>query len=805
MTRDFRYAVRMLLKSPAFTIIAILAIALGIGATTVGFSAINALLLRPFPLLQDQDRLVHITQYLTKLGDQDADVAFPDYLEWRKQTQTLEGIGAVQEATFIVSDGDVPARYLGAKISADTFAMLGVQPIMGRHFRSEEDDLNAPPVALLGYHVWQNHFGGDPEIVGRVVPINGKQATVVGVMPKGWRFPEICDIWMPLQFSEEDNPRGQFFLETIAKLKPGVSIAQARAELEAINARIAAQYPDTNAGMGVRMTFYRDEAVSDARTLTLLVMGAVLFVHLIACANVANLLLARAATRTKEIAVRLALGAARRHVVRQLLAESAVLGLAGSALGLLFAIWGVDLMVTALPNELPYWLNFDLDGRVFGFAVGMGLLSSVAFGLVPALQSSRPQLVDVLKEGGRSGGGSVKGQRIRNALVVAEVALALILLVGAGLMMRSFMKLQQTNLGVDTSNVLTFRVGLPESQFPDEAVAGRFFEQLIPRLTEVQGVDSAGATTSLPATGLGTSAFVIEGEPEPARLQDARLMGTLSVTPGFVEAMRIALVRGRSFTAADNKDATRVAMIDEAGAAAWFPNQDPIGRQLRVIKKLGEEPVWATIVGIVKPVAYSRLTRKRTNFPVTYFAHAQTTPRFMSVAMRTKTDPKSFVNIARSTVLEVNRELPIYRIATMDEVIAESYWDRKFFGSLFTIFACLALFLASLGLYGVMSYSVRQRTQEIGVRMALGAQAADVLRMVTGQGMRLIGLGLLIGFAGAFFLMKLLVGSLHGVSAHDPLSFGLVGLILAIVGFAACYLPARSAMRLDPMIALRYE
>ena len=795
----------MLMKTPGFTVIAVLALALGIGASTTTFTAVNAVLLRPFPLMKDQDRIVYLSEYFLKLPDQDAGVAFPDYLEWKKQLTTFEGVGACQTATMIVSGGDQPDRYLGANVSADTFSFLGVQPILGRQFRPEEDKLNAAPVALIGFDIWKTHFGGDPSVVGKTIPINGKQTTIIGVMPKGWRFPEASDLWMPLQLDEKDNPRGNFFLAAFGKLKPGVTVEGARAELEAIAARIAADHPETNAGCTARVKLFREEAVKESKTLTLLLMGAVLFVQLIACANVANLLLARGATRTKEIGIRLALGAGRADIVRQLLLETLLLGLFGSLAGLLFAVWGVDLMMKAIPVEIPYWIQFEFDWRVFTFAIGLGMISSLLFGLFPSLQASHPQLVEVLKEGGRSGAGGAKGQRVRSGLVVAEVALALVLLVGAGLTLRSFMKLQRTDIGADPSNTLSFRVGLPAAQFPDKKVVGRFFEQLIPKVAAISGVESAGATTSLPAAGnIGLNAVVLEGEQEPKQLQDARLASTLAITPGYVRTCRIQLLRGRDFTTADNSDAPRVALIDEEAARKWFPNIDPIGHQVRAIDKPGAPPAWATIVGVTRHVIYDRLVSKR-KFPSVYFCQYQNHENFMSVVLRTKSAPKGYENLARGAVLSVNKEIPIYRVFTMDEVVLQSFWERRFFWTLFTVFAVLALFLASIGLYGVMAYSVRQRTQEIGVRMALGAQASDVLRMVTGHGMRLIGLGLLIGLVGAFFLMRLLGGSLEGISAHDPLSFVLVPIILLVVGLVACYLPARAAMQLNPVEALRYE
>ena len=804
MIADFKYATRMLTKTPGFTIIAILAIALGIGASTTAFSIVNAVLLRPFPFMQNQDRLVYVTSYLSKMPEDDGDLSFPDYVDIKKQATTLEGLGVWQNATYIVTNGDTPERFLGAHITAETFSFLGVQPILGRNFRADESELNAPPVALIGYQVWQNLFGGDESVVGRQVPINGRQVTIIGVMPRGWRFPERNDIWMPLQFTEEEHPRGEFFLDSIGLLKPGVSFEQANTELQAIGGRIAAEHPGTNTGRNLRMKSFHEKMAEEPRSLTLLIMGAVIFVHLIACVNVANLLLARGATRTREIAVRCALGASRGAIVRGLLAESLLLGAGGGILGLVFAVWGIDLMVSSIPVEIPFWITFALDWRNFLFSLATGVLSSVLFGLIPALQASKPQLVDALKEGGRTGAGGGKSQRVRNVLVVAEVALALTMLVGAGLMLRSFMAIQKSDLGMDPRSTLTFRVGLPPMQYPDKADAGRFFEQLVPRLGNIAGVEAAGAATALPATGnTSTVPIVLEGDDEPQQLQDARMSNLTTITPGFLQACGIALLRGRDFTAADTEAAPRVALIDERAARMWFPNQDPIGRQVRKFEQPGAEPQWLTIVGLVRDVVYDQREKGRV-LPGVYFSAYQNPQWFLSVAMRTKSDPKAFVNVARQTVMSVNKDIPIYHVYTMEEVVAESYWEKRFFGWMFAIFAGLALFLASLGLYGVMAYSVRQRTQEIGVRIALGAQAGDVLRLVTGQGVRLILLGLVMGFFSAYFLTKLMASNLE-VPPHDPVSFAAVGLLLFAVGLVACYIPARTAMRLDPIVALRHE
>jgi len=808
MLADFRYALRQLAKSPGFTVIAVLTLALGIGSATTCFSALNALLLRPLPLIQHQDRMLWINEAIPAKDVDRTDICYLDFLDWRKRTQTLAALWVYDTRTVILSGTDEPERVTGAGLSPGAFQAMGVQPILGRNFRIEEDELNAPPVAILGYGLWKRRFGGDRHAIGQVVKINGQPATIIGVMPDGWRYPETADIWLPLRAAGTDPHRGNFNYAGHAMLKPGFTLDQARAEFAAISAALAKEFPATNEGLVAVLRPVREQAAEGTAQLTLLLFGAVTFVFLIACANVSNLLLARASSRTKEIAIRLALGASRGRIVRQLLIESLLLGLLGGVGGQLVAWWGGDLMLAAIPIELPFWLRFDADPLVFAFTAGLAVFGAVLFGIFPALQASRPGLVDEIKEGGRTSSGGARGQRLRNALVVTEVALALVLLVGAGLMMRSFLNLNRVAPGFDAHGVFTFRVGFPPAMTEDNDVLRRFFHDLTARLAALPGVESASATSALPGIGAGGfSGILIEGQPEPKSFADTTSALWRTVTPRYFDTLRIPRRSGRLFTDDDDEKHPLVAVVDEAFARKFFPDQNPLGRRFRFLEKEkpGGPARWLEIVG-VSGSARRWLDRDQ---PTTtfYTPLAQNPANFMTVALRVRGDPANYAAASRAAVLAVNKDMPIYWAQPFERAIerADTIWIRRFFGWLFAAFAGLALLLASIGIYGVMAYSVAQRTQEIGVRMALGAQARDVIGMVIGQGLRLVALGLAAGFVAAYFTAQLLAGNLYGVSPHDPPTFAAVPALLAFVALLACYLPSRRATRIDPIVALRSE
>jgi putative ABC transport system permease protein len=806
---NFAFAIRQLVKAPAFTFIAVLTLALGIGSATTVFTAMNAILLRPLPFIQHQDRMLWLNEALPAKNIDATAISYADFVAWRDRTKTLSAVWVYQEKTAIITGRTEPIRKMAAAISAGAFQAMGVAPIRGRDFRPDEDVVGAAPVALIGYEMWQKEYGGAEDIVGQTVKINNEDTTIIGIMPRGWRYPDWHDLWLPLRASPDElMHHGSFRYAGHAMLKPGVTLAQARAEFATISAALAKEFPATNDGLVAVLRPVREEAAEDSRDLTVLLFGAVMFVFLIACANVANLLLARASARTKEIAIRLALGATRGQLIGQLLIESLVLSLLGGVAGLIVALWGVDLIVTQLPdNHHPFWLNFNFDPVVFAFVAILSVLGSVGFGLMPALQASRPEVIDEIKEGSRGAGGGTRGHRLRNALVVTEVALALVLLVGAGLLMRSFLLLNNAQAGFDPRGVFTFRVGFPTSVTEDPATIRRFFADLMPRLAALPGGEAAAATSALPGVGSGGfNGVLIEGQPFPTSMADVQSAVYRVVTPRYFEVLRIPRKAGRQFTELDDESHPRVAVVDETFAKKYFPGQDPLGKRFCTLGKPTEKREWLEVVGVVGNTR--RFFDRDESSGAFYTPHAQNPSNFMSVVLRVNSgDPGRYASAARSEVLAVNKDMPIYYEMSLQQAIerSDSVWMRGFFGRLFTAFACVALLLASIGIYGVMAYSVAQRTQEIGVRMALGAQPRDVIRMVVRQGVKLVALGLAIGFVAAYCTAGLLAGNLYGVSPHDPPTFALVPLLLAAVALLACYVPSRRATLIDPMLALRSE
>jgi putative ABC transport system permease protein len=804
MLNDLRYALRSLVKNPVFTLSAVVTIALGIGAATVSFTVLNALLLRPLPFIQNQDRMLWVNEAIPSRDIASTDIVYADFLIWRERAQTLESIWLYNSRTVVLRGQNQPERIQGAGISANAFQAMGVQPILGRNFLPAEEKPEAPPVALLGYGLWQRLFGSDASIVGKTVALNGQPTTIVGVMPDGWRYPETADLWVPLQITGHAAEHGFFNYNGHAMLKPGVTLAQARTELEGIAAGIARDFPATNTGLTVTLRPVREEAAEDMARYTVLLFGAVMFVFLIACANVANLLLARASGRTKEVALRLALGASRGRLVRQFLTESLLLGLAGAVAGLLTAFWGRDLLLATIPVEIPFWLRFEFSPAVFAFVLTLSLVATLLCGLFPALQVSRQDLQEGLKTADRSSTGGPAGQRLRQGLVVLEIGLALVLLVSAGLMVRSFLAVGQVRPGFEAENVLTFRLGFPPSANEDPETFRRFFRELLPKLSALPGVESAAATSVLPALGQGGFLPIhVEGQPEPKTIQEAPGALHRTVTSDLFSTLRVPRRAGRFFDARDDAAHPAVAIIDEEFARQFFPSVDPIGKRFRQVKNAGEAPRWLEVVGVVGNVR--RWLDRDQAVPTVYRPYEQDSLNFMSVTLRVHDDPGAIGQAARATVLSVNPDIPIYNLATLTQSLQQAVWTRRTFGWLFTVFAGIALFLASVGIYGVMAYSVAMRTREIGVRMALGARPGEVQRLILRNAFGLVVIGLAGGFVIAFFVTRLLDGSLYGIAAHDPATFAGVALMITGVALAACWLPARRAARVDPLVALRSE
>jgi predicted permease len=806
--QDMRYGVRMLVKQPGFTVVAVLALALGVGANTAIFSVVNAVLLRPLPFAQP-DEIVTARGRSAERGDRGASLSYPDFLDWRQQAQSFDRLAVYNTASTLIREGNEPEAISGAVASADLLPLLKVEPLLGRNFTREEDQQQSAPVILLGYNLWQRRFGADPRVVGRQLRLSSQSATIIGVLPEGFKFPVDegrTDYLQPIgpNIGEYFGRRSAYFLRVVGRLKPGVTRRAAETEMRAIGERLEQQYPDEGFRLGATLVPLHEELVGNVRPALLVLLGAVALVLLIACANVANLLLARAASRQKEVAIRTALGAGRLRIVRQLLTESLLIALVGGAIGLLLAMWGVDLLIASTPADIPRLQEVGLDWRVLSFTLFVSVLTGIVFGLAPALQASNVELNEALKEGGRGSTEGIMRNRVRSLLVVSEVALSLVLLVGAGLLIKSFMRLREVDPGFDAKNLLTTSLTPSRAKYADAERQNNFYREVLGRIQALHGVDAAGFVDPLPLSGNSSSVtFTVEGrEVAPGRLFSSNRR---MISPEYFRAMRIPLLEGRAFNEHDTKDTPLVLIVNETFARRFFPGTDPVGKRVLIGASPEQpNPPPHEIVGVVGDVRHEGLDTEAG--PEYYVSYQQTPLRHGSLVVRTTSvEAASMAASLRSTIKQVDQEQYIPSFEPMQQLLAESFARRRFNMMLLGLFASVALVLASVGIYGVMSYAVTRRTHEIGIRIALGARSHDVVGMIVRQGMTLVLAGLLLGLAGAFALTRIMASLLFGVSPTDALTFIAVSALLAGIALLACLIPARRATRVDPMVALREQ
>ena len=802
--KDLRFAVRGLLKRPGFVAVAVITLALGIGGSTSIFTVVDAALLRGLPYKQP-DRLYHLWEKTPQEQFSKREFSYPDYQDYQ-QNNVFEGLAAYTGGRVLLSGVGDPEFVGGPRVSANFFSVLGVDPIIGRTFQTGEDQPGGPKVAVLNYGLWQRRFGGDPNVIGRALTINGASYTVVGVLPQSFQFAlRPNDLWIPYQPTQNQLTRRPLHgTNLIGRLKPGVDAAQAQSELNVIAARIEKEYSESHAGTTMRLVPLHEEVIGKVRPILLVLLAGVGFVLLIACANVASLLLTRSLGRQKEVAIRSALGASRWRVVRQLLTESLVLSLLGGAAGLIVAYWSVPALVSALPQNqliaMPFLKTLGLDTRILLFSFGLSLFTGVVFGLAPSLQSSRLDLNEVLKEGGRTMAAGAS-HRLRSAMVVTEIALAVVLLVGAGLMMKSLLRLLQTNVGFQTDNLMTMTVVLPAAKFTEANQIINVQQQLQDRLQSLPGVSSAGTIDILPLNGGNTSRFFVDGEPAPPPGQETEA-NVRVVSDTYFKTLGVPLLSGRMFDERDGPDKPGVVIIGKTVADRLFAGRDPVGRKLRYSVSQGTPDLIVGVVGDVKTTGLDESVR-----PVLYYPFRQSAAPIANFVLRTDVDPNALATSIRKEVRDLEPNAAILNLNSMDQMIAQTpaSFMRRFPALLISIFALVALLLASIGIYGVVSYSVSQQTHYIGVRMALGANSSDILRMVLKEGLLLAIAGVGIGIAAAFALMRLLRTLLFEVSTSDAMTFTLVAGALFVVALLACYLPARRATKVDPLVALRYE
>jgi putative ABC transport system permease protein len=802
--QDVRLAARLLIKDKWYTAVAIVALGLGIGVTNTIFTFVNAVLIRGLPY-EDSHRLMYVNLTSPIEGQPLIGVSLPDYQEWRDQSRTFEDLAAQRLSTMNVSDAERPAeRVTGSYLTANAFGMIGQQPLLGRNFLPGEDAPGAQPVAIIGYALWQNRYNSDPAILGRTIRVNEVPARIVGVMPQGMKFPSFSEMWMPLVPDAEAPKRSARTLGVFGRLRSGATRAQAQAELSAIMQSIAQRHPATNKGVGVIVQRYNDRFNGgQIRTVFLALMGAVALVLFIACANVANLLLARSAARAREMALRVSIGATRWRIIRQLMVESLLLGLVAGAVGLGLSYLGVrlfDQAVSSVPK--PYWVVFTMDGTVLTFLIGVCILTGILFGLAPAVQVSRANTAELLKEGGRSGAAGSRSHYFTSTMVVAEVALTMVLLVAAGLMVRSYMKLAAIELGFDTANLLGGAMQLTEPKWNDPATRVRFQEQAVERVRSVPGIKSVTAASGFPLTGGAWMRIEVEGRPLIDRQNAPRAIG-ISIAEDYFPTLGVSLQRGRLFASTDGQPGSEAAIVNERFAAQMFEGQDPIGRRFRVLGDDEPKP-WMTVVGVSPNIRQGDPQSVEPD-PVIYQPFRQEPTRQVELLVRTAMDPTGVAGGIRTAVREVNPDQPLYNLRTYEDMLTEIAWLWRVFGLLFAIFGAIALVLSAIGLYAVTAYSVAQRTQEIGVRVALGARHSQVSWLILRRGLVQLAIGTAIGLVGAYFASMLLGTLLVQMSPHDPVTFLAITALLLFITVAACLLPARRAMRVDPVVALRAE
>jgi putative ABC transport system permease protein len=802
--QDLRYGARMLIQNPTFTVIAVLTLGLGIGINTAIFSVVYAVLVRPLPF-SEPDRLVWVWGNIRNGGNR-ASVSPLDYVDYREQNSSFEHFAAtfsVPTYANLTESGE-PERLQVRWVTGNFFQAMGVNAALGRTFMLENEKTGNNQVVVLSYGLWQQRFGGDASLIGKSVTLDGRKFEVVGVMPPEFKFPEGATLWLPMSFDvlPEMRQRRAHFLRPVGRLKAGVSLQQAQTDMDQVAGQLEAQYPESNTGWNLRMVPLDEQLSGNIRPTLQLLLGAVGFVLLIACANVANLLLVKAAGRQKEIALRLALGAGRWRIVQQMLTESTLLALLGGTLGIIFASWGVGLIVAYSGNNLPSTAQIGIDRTVLAFTLGLSILTGFLFGLVPALQATQPELNQVLKEGGKSAGRGAARNRTRNLLVIVETAIAVVLLIGAGLLVRSFIRLQQIDPGFDSNNVLTMRIDLPQNngqeKYDTSERRALFWEQLETRLKALPGVEAVGMNTELPLSGEpNDTPFTVQGRPP---VQPGQQFGAdfRRVNQQYLTAMKIPLLRGRGFTQQEVRQDAHVVLISEALAQGVFPDEDPLGKQL--LLGLSEQTPFE-IIGIVGDIRHRTLDTP----PAATMYLPELGTNWTNLTIRVAKDPLNLAGAVRNELHGIDSDLPVAGIRTMEQVVNQAVAAPRFRTGLLSLFAVVALFLASLGIYGVISHNVAMRTQEIGIRMALGANAASVLRLFIGQGLRLTLLGIGVGIIAAYGLSGLIQSLLFGVNTRDSLTFVGISMTLLAVALLACWIPAWRATKVDPMVALRNE